>query len=928
MLVFAEADRVRIRGTVSGTPDGPLEVRGKIMHARQGEVLWSGPLGHVTSNAFTAVLEGLKPRLWSRVDPNLYFLNIEVFSGSGVLCTNQTRFGFRSMEIKDGQFHLNGRPVFLRGVAINPPGRTIPDAVGESRAFAEAYVRCLQTHNVNIFRISTDVSPVWFDVCDELGMMMYAGRYGSPPEAGEGKQSAPANFGQTIQAYQRLFENYVNHPSIVMYYLANELPVSGKRGEEFSRLLTQGHTTLREWDPTRPFIGNAGYGEGREGDVCDVHRYWGWYYNSFLTYYNLRDKLRPRPLFGDPAKHQPLTFTECVGSFTGSSGEFNVIRSKQLGPRLGWIGHTESPRKDALEYQNFMVREAAESFRRMRPLNPRLAGIMPFTILFYNWNGITNFNQMKPKPALAQMAVSYQPVLLSWENWTRQLYAGAKLEVVAHIINDRDEGTTLRQTDLWWELRNAAGQPVLQGRSALPDVEYFQTFRRRVRLDTPSTLAEGDYVLCGSVRQGNATLSTNWTRLFLANDLDRPQLPKLETKVTLYDPSGVTSRALRRIGGVHLPPADLHRGGLDSRAFPAMVIGEETWDAELAARVSECRRYVENGGRLLILRQEPDRFDPAWLPSRIVFLEGSPNDTDYPPKTRPHREQMCVNPLRPAHPVFSGMDRKRLRLWSDYTGWDQTKPGFPQVYPVTAGFRLLDPEDLARTAVLADYDRGLEGVALCEMFLGRGSIILCGLDLCRRAGLDPVADRLLRNLIHYVAAKSGHEPLPLVVEPITWGNFPSEQGVMSGSLNGFLVNTEWVPAAAGAPVKRPSANTGSWNMKPGDQFLPKGRNPFGPYAYSTGSSLRSVPMEQPGTGVFWARVPDARTRMITHARNPGKTAAELWVSIDAASAQTGTLTLPPGESRALTLALPVGSRTLRVRYTGPKDLVIEETRFE
>jgi hypothetical protein len=52
-----------------------------------------------------------------------------------------------------------------------------------------------------------------------------------------------------------------------------------------------------------------------------VHRYWGWYYNSFLTYYNLR---HAQDIFGHMGAVQPFTFSECVGSFTSSLGE--VIR--------------------------------------------------------------------------------------------------------------------------------------------------------------------------------------------------------------------------------------------------------------------------------------------------------------------------------------------------------------------------------------------------------------------------------------------------------------------------------------------------------------------------------------------------------------------------------------------------------------------------
>ena len=255
-----------------------------------------------------------------------------------------------------------------------------------------------------------------------------------------------------------------------MYLLANELPVHGERGEMFSALLTRAHQELKAWDSTRPYIGNAGYGEGREGDVCDVHRYWGWYYNSFLTYYNLRDKLVPTPLFGDPAKNQPLTFTECVGSFTGWDGQVNIIRSKQLAPQLGWIGHSANPREDALAYQAFMVKQAAESFRRMRPLNPRLAGLMPFTIFFYNWAGISSFDQMKPKPAMEQLGRSYQPVLLSWEMWTPQVYAGTKLRAIAHVINDAEDGSALTNAKLVYQVQSKSGESCCQGSLDLPAI--------------------------------------------------------------------------------------------------------------------------------------------------------------------------------------------------------------------------------------------------------------------------------------------------------------------------------------------------------------------------------------------------------------------------------------------------------------------------
>ena len=931
LLAFATADSVRIEVTPKADGDSQgVEFRAAITRIKDGESLWQGRLdntasGGGTSGPVTKTVSGLKPERWSPESPVLYHLQVAATKDGKAVASRTVRFGFRSMEIRNGQFQLNGRPVFLRGIAINPPGRTIPPEVGESRAFAEAYVRYLKSQHVNIFRLTTDESQVWFDVCDELGMMMYAGRYGSPPEADEGKSAAPKDFDQCITGYRKLFESYVSHPCIVMYLLANELPVSGERGKAFSELLTRAHTTLKQWDPTRPYIGNAGYGEGREGDVCDVHRYWGWYYNSFLTYYNLRDRLNPQPLFGDPVKNQPLTFTECVGSFTGWKGEFNIVRSKQLAPQLGWTGHAGNQREEALQYQSFIIQHAIESFRRMRPLNPRLAGIMPFTIFFYNWSGIASFDQMQPKPAMEQLGISYQPVLLSWEMWTPQVYAGTKVRAVAHVINDAEDGSPLTGATLFYQVQAKTGGGRCQAKIELPTVPYFGAWSETITLDLPPELATGDYVIAGRIVAGSHEVSSNAVNLFIAGADWKRSAPPTAPPALLYDPAGKTAAALEKAGVGFKRLAGLPPG---SEPPGALVIGENTWAEGLATQLAQLQRFVREGGRILCLRQDARAFNRDWLPEKVSFLTASANDTAYPPRSRPFREQMNVNPERTDHPVFRGLDRHRLALWSDYTGWDEIKPGFPQVYPVTAGFTLVKPEALERTAILADYDRGLEGVALCEMFDGQGSVILSGFDLVNRAGLDPAADRLLANLVAYTVTKEGHAVHPRIEQPIQWGDYTTERGVVCGSLNGLIVNAEWL-----APPTNPSArplrpNTGSWNMDPGSQFVPRGRNPFGPYSYSTGSSLRNLkPDSASGSGVFWASVPPGRQTVLTRVTNPATRPGPLTIAVNG-NAVTGPVTIPAGQTVNLRAPLPSGVTTVSVRYTGAKTLVLLETSFE
>ena len=334
VLPFAGQDSVRIKLRLNSADSSPIQLDAMISSIPSDKPLWSGSLGSITPNSKPADLEKtidhLAPKLWSIASPNLYTLDVTATQGNAT-STKSVRFGFRTFETRDAHFYLNGHPIFLRGVAINPPGRGIPDPVSQSRQFAEDYVKYLRSQGVNLIRLQYD-SPTWFDVCDEQGMMLFQGVYGSPEgtvKDGRAKGTPPTDFNASMVGYRRIFESYVHHPSIVINILSNEQPYEGERGKQWHDYLTKACDYCKaNIDPTRPYIGNAGYGDGHEGDLNDVHRYWAWYYNTYLTYYNVRN---PK-LFGDYDKNQPFTFSECVGNFTGPLGEFNLTFIKQLSP--------------------------------------------------------------------------------------------------------------------------------------------------------------------------------------------------------------------------------------------------------------------------------------------------------------------------------------------------------------------------------------------------------------------------------------------------------------------------------------------------------------------------------------------------------------------------------------------------------------------
>lgn len=875
---------------------------------------------------------------WSPTRPALYNLRLDLAAADGTRETLQRRIGFRTFVTQGGQFLLNGRPLFLRGLAINPPGRGIPPELEQSRAFAEDYVRFMKRHHVNIIRIPDH--PVWYDVCDELGMMVFGGNY-----AGNalGKEDAavdeidtkgpPKDRDAAARWYRETkFHPISHHPSLLIYALTNETPYEGPLGEAWHAFLADQYARLRVWDSTRLFIANAGYGLGRTGDINDLHRYWGWYYSSPYTFLHLRNA----PLLTQPDRIQPLTFTECVGNYGGPDGRVNLSPNhKNPISQQAWTGHATSTDQARLfhAHQSFVFRQATELFRRLRVQNPELAGVFPFTILFHDWHTIADFSEMRPRPVVNQMAASYAPLLLSWELYTTQVYAGSVLRPTVHLVNDADDFSDLKDIRVRYELRDETETVHASGEFAVASLPYYATAQTAVALPLPATLRTGTYFLHGTVERGGVTLTENRLEVFIASPGFAQSGPSGSTSPAILDPQGATTAALRRIG---ISVTNVRDEAAVNQLAGGLILAEDAIPALTPSTLAAVRRLAERGGRVLILR--PSGASLAGLnqvlPAPVHLPDMDLDNPNYPPPARPSYQGMNINPERPDHPVFAGLDRTRLQSWSDATGWNESKPGMPAVYPVTATFVLQHKSDQARVATLANHSVGLEGLSLAEFFTGKGSLVLCGFDLVARSGLDPVADRLLANLAGYVASPDGHEPYVMIDAPITWGDYGSERGILTGITSGLMLNSRPALTGSYASTRRVvhkdghqfAGGPGGWNTRPGLQYVPYGRRPFGPYVHGgwSGTPRPENPKDPIGEGRFHCRIPPGRTHASHLVWNPSS--IPLPVTLTANGTAT-TVTLTPDETRRIEVPLAPGTSVVETTLRADRRIVLLETAF-
>lgn len=161
---------------------------------------------------------------WSAEHPNLYTLILELKDANGkVTEVTGTKVGFRTSEIKDGRFCINGVPVLVKGVNRHEHsqlGRTV------SKELMEEDIRLMKQHNINTVRNSHyPAHPYWYQLCDRYGLYMideaniesHGMGYG-PVSLAKDSTWLTAHMDRT----HRMYERSKNHPAIVIWSLGNE----------------------------------------------------------------------------------------------------------------------------------------------------------------------------------------------------------------------------------------------------------------------------------------------------------------------------------------------------------------------------------------------------------------------------------------------------------------------------------------------------------------------------------------------------------------------------------------------------------------------------------------------------------------------------------------------------------------------------------
>ena len=166
---------------------------------------------------------------WSAETPALYTLTVELLDeNTDVLEVLCQRVGFRTVQIEDGIFKVNGKHIKLKGVNRHEHhpdlGRAVP------RAAMLQDVLLMKQHNINAVRTSHyPPHPAFLDLCDEYGLYVIdecdLETHGFL-QGGDTQKLNPTDVQEfeaaCVDRMIRMVHRDKNHPSILLWSLGNE----------------------------------------------------------------------------------------------------------------------------------------------------------------------------------------------------------------------------------------------------------------------------------------------------------------------------------------------------------------------------------------------------------------------------------------------------------------------------------------------------------------------------------------------------------------------------------------------------------------------------------------------------------------------------------------------------------------------------------
>jgi len=209
-----------------------------------------------------------KAELWHFDWPHLYRLQFQI-SDSKEEHSQETTFGVRKFEIKEGKFHLNGEPVRLMGVE-RMAGSNPEFGMAEPTDWIARDHRDMKNLNCVFTRVHWPQDRRVLDYCDRHGILMQLEipAWGPDTFLNSEEQTAADILRNGLKQLREMIGRDCNHPSVVVWGLCNEIDGQNPAAYKFAQRMLE---EAKRLDPARlcSYASNS-LGETPERDVAGL----------------------------------------------------------------------------------------------------------------------------------------------------------------------------------------------------------------------------------------------------------------------------------------------------------------------------------------------------------------------------------------------------------------------------------------------------------------------------------------------------------------------------------------------------------------------------------------------------------------------------------------------------------------------------------
>lgn len=529
--------------------------------------------------------------------------------------------------------------------------------------------------------------------------------------------------GPDRDTWQDIVRRSRNHPSVLWYSLENE-EWQGREGQ-LPRMIGLAKT-VKEMDATRPIMYEGDEDPGGCADIISLHYphdpYGGYCLYPEAAYAGWLDK--------------PATW------WFYANIKWTWQRDKPLHiGELGYMPHMWRNVRSLFLGEGAYYPDA-QWYRGMYEwLKFEVPAMRYYGILGYDpWLKRIDLNDEYAVSCLQDM---YRDLTFNFRDYDSRFYAGRQVRRTVFVHNDTFAQATLTLT---WDF--VSGERSLA--SGNEKMVLQPTGMQEVAFDLTMPLVEEETPLRLEVtlyRDEEPVLRKERPIRVFPVSAERLEL---RHKVGLIDPEGHTLPVLAALGvsATSLAPKDIadFQGGI-------LVIGDEALTQDLAEQAGNIAQYVSQGGAVICLRQSSY---PDWLPIKVNL--------------DPDHEATIAYKSHGNHPVMQGVGEEDIKFW--YPGYLVAQRSI--LKPSVGNFRSI---------VQGAGNAGLAWSPLLEVMHGQGRYLLSQLNLIAKFETEPMARRILANLLTYADTFERKELGNL-------GVMASEEGTLCSFLNDIDVRYE------------------------------------------------------------------------------------------------------------------------------------------